>query len=86
MDGAWYLVCNLNEITGGNKAEERIILQDFMKKHNGENLTPSYDDENSIALFLRFASDKGGFPGLNHLGDFVNIWQNSISSELYTKD
>lgn len=81
MEGAWYLVCNLNEITGGSKAEERIILQDFMKKYEGQGLTPSYDGENSIALFLRFASDKSS-PIPEHSGGFVKLLQDSNSSEL----
>ena len=79
MNGAWYLVCNLYELTGGSNAVEKIIIQDFAKKHAAAGLTPSYDEENNIALFLRFASEKKTLPS-NYTGDFVNNWQYNAQS------
>jgi len=69
---AWYMLCNLNEMTNGDEDEQNLILKDFVKykKHGSLMLTSASEIENIkgldvstgeekyIAMFIRFSSAK----------------------------
>ena len=79
MNGAWYLVCNLDELTEGREAEAEIIRSDFAKLHGTSGLAPDSDDQNSVALFLRFSTGKYGLPSDRRVGR-ADIFQQLSSS------
>ena len=72
MNGAWYLVCNLNELTEGREEEVEIIRSDFEKHQGSSGLIPVSDSQDTIALFLRFAAGKHKLPSHSNT-EFVNI-------------
>ena len=72
MDGAWYLVCNLNELTEGREEAVEIIRSDFEKHQGSSGLIPVSDSQDTIALFLRFAAGKHKLPSHSNT-EFVNI-------------
>ena len=67
--GAWYMVCNLNDITNGDKYEQEIVLKNFAKYKKQSGLIPEsapfleeFASEKYIAMFIRFSSAKQDTP------------------------
>ena len=63
--GAWYMVCNLHEMTQGDEREREIVLKNFSKYKKQSELIPTsaefldeFDPEKHIAMFIRFSSEK----------------------------
>ena len=61
--GAWYMVCNLHEMTKGDKNEQELILKNFAKYKKQSGLVPAsalsfeeFSSEKYIAMFIRFSS------------------------------
>ena len=61
--GAWYMVCDLYSMTGGDKNEQETVLKNFAKyKKQTEIISPSdlslkdFDPSKCIAVFIRFSS------------------------------
>ena len=51
-NNAWYMICDLHEITNGNTTEQEIIMKKIAQ-HENFSLT---DNDNCISMFLRFSS------------------------------
>ena len=70
-DGAWYLVCDLDEMTSGNDMEEEFIRSRFKRAHYQDGLELEEDDY-TMSIFLRFSSMKQELP--EHSSEaFVNV-------------
>ncbi len=61
--GAWYMVCDLDGMTGGDKNEQKNVLKNFAKYKKHEKIIPpsdlslkDFDPSKCIAVFIRFSS------------------------------
>ena len=70
--GAWYVVCNLHEMTNGDKHEQELILKNFAKYKQQSELIPAsalsleeFSSEKYIAMFIRFSSAKENLVSLS---------------------
>ncbi len=56
-DDAWYLVCDLDDMTSGNNMEEEFIRSRFKQAHYHDGLELEEDDY-TMSIFLRYSSAK----------------------------